>query len=204
MGDRCVTCSGLASARWQRCYQCERHRELAAGRLADVVACAGYAVRGEALAEDLWRYKSAPDSVAAPARDRLRLTLLRFLRDRGPQIWDAAGMERGPALWAVVPTGRGRFGEHPLAELVAPCLRLPRVSFAARPGAEDRGRELDPGWLRVAAPVHGQDVLVLDDTWVTGSSAQSAAAALKLAGAGRVAIVVLGRHVSPHTGNNPS
>jgi hypothetical protein len=152
----------------------------------------GYAVRGEPLAEDLWRYKSAPDPAAA--RERLRLMLLRFLRDRGAEVWRAAGMEHGPDLWAVVPTGRGRFGEHPLAALAAPCLRLPRVSFSARPGAEDRGRELDPAWLRVAAPVRGLDVLLLDDTWVTGSSAQSAAVALKLAGAGRVAIVVLGRH----------
>jgi orotate phosphoribosyltransferase len=45
--------------------------------------------------------------------------------------------------------------------------------------------------------VAGADVLVVDDTWVSGGSAQSAAAALKLAGARRVAIVVLGRHVNP-------
>jgi hypothetical protein len=40
-------------------------------------------------------------------------------------------------------------------------------------------------------------VLLLDDSWVSGASAQSASAALKLAGAGRVAIMVLGRHLSP-------
>jgi orotate phosphoribosyltransferase len=40
-------------------------------------------------------------------------------------------------------------------------------------------------------------VLLLDDTWVSGASAQSAAAALKLAGARHVAVVVLGRHVNP-------
>jgi orotate phosphoribosyltransferase len=43
----------------------------------------------------------------------------------------------------------------------------------------------------------GADVLVVDDTWVSGGSAQSTAAALKLAGARRVAVVVLGRHVNP-------
>ena len=37
----------------------------------------------------------------------------------------------------------------------------------------------------------------MDDTWVSGGSAQSAAAALKLAGARAVALVVLGRHVDP-------
>jgi hypothetical protein len=42
-----------------------------------------------------------------------------------------------------------------------------------------------------------REVLVVDDTWVSGGSAQSVAAALKLAGARRVAVVVLGRHVNP-------
>jgi orotate phosphoribosyltransferase len=40
-------------------------------------------------------------------------------------------------------------------------------------------------------------VLLVDDTWVSGGSGQSAAAALKTAGARRVALVVLGRHVDP-------
>ena len=39
-------------------------------------------------------------------------------------------------------------------------------------------------------------MLLIDDTWTTGANAQSAAAALKAAGAGRVAAVVIGRHVN--------
>jgi hypothetical protein len=38
--------------------------------------------------------------------------------------------------------------------------------------------------------------LLLDDTWVSGGSAQSAAVALKRAGSRLVATVVLGRHVA--------
>jgi adenine/guanine phosphoribosyltransferase-like PRPP-binding protein len=60
-----------------------------------------------------------------------------------------------------------------------------------------RGREIDPGWARVDDRVAGESVLVVDDTWVSGGSAQSVAVALKRAGAIRVAVVVLGRHVSP-------
>jgi adenine/guanine phosphoribosyltransferase-like PRPP-binding protein len=52
-------------------------------------------------------------------------------------------------------------------------------------------------WIQVHDRVAGSDILVVDDTWVSGGSAQSTAAALKLAGAHRVAIVVLGRHVNP-------
>jgi orotate phosphoribosyltransferase len=39
-------------------------------------------------------------------------------------------------------------------------------------------------------------VLLIDDTWTTGANAQSAAAALKDAGAGPVAAVVIGRHLN--------
>ena len=53
------------------------------------------------------------------------------------------------------------------------------------------------GWLRVGSPVAGESVLVVDDTWVSGGSAQSVAVALKMAGAARVVVVVLGRHVDP-------
>ncbi len=39
-------------------------------------------------------------------------------------------------------------------------------------------------------------MLLIDDTWTTGANAQSAAAALKSAGAGPVAAVVIGRHLN--------
>ena len=41
-----------------------------------------------------------------------------------------------------------------------------------------------------------QSILLVDDTWTTGSSAQSAAATLKQAGAGPTAAVVIGRHLN--------
>ena len=45
--------------------------------------------------------------------------------------------------------------------------------------------------------VHNARVLLLDDTYVSGSRAQSAAAALRLAGAGSVLIAPLGRVLRP-------
>jgi hypothetical protein len=95
----------------------------------------------------------------------------------------------------VVPTGCGRPGLHPLLRLASPGLRLPLSPLAIRPGRQ--GRDLDVHRFRVGPVPGGASVLLLDDTWVSGASAQSAAAALKLAGAAHVAIVVLGRHVNP-------
>jgi hypothetical protein len=102
---------------------------------------------------------------------------------------------RGPDRLAVVPSGIGRPGSHPLLALAWPHLRLPLWPLRIRPGRQ--GRDLDLHRFRADPGPRGGGVLLLDDTWVSGASAQSACAALKLAGAGRVAIVVLGRHVNP-------
>jgi hypothetical protein len=194
----CRTCQGPAGAGFARCYQCELALSQAGWLLADTVAPIGYAVRGGPLAADLRRYKSdrVAAAEAAAAAARLRQLLAAFLADRGPLVWAAAGMTAGPTAVAVVPSGQGRRGAHPLAGIVRACVALPLVRLSIVP-AEVHIRGVNPGWVRVGDPVAGGDVLVVDDTWVSGGSAQSTAAALKLAGARRVAVVVLGRHVSP-------
>jgi hypothetical protein len=195
---RCRTCYGPAGAGFARCRQCELARRAAGGLLADAVAVAGYAVRGGPLAGDLRRYKAAEADEAALARSRARLAALlaRFLREHGEAVWRAAGMTAGPAAVAVVPTGQGRPGAHPLLGVVGSCLRLPLIPLVVNP-AVPHGRGVSVGWLVAGRGAAGTDVLVVEDTWVSGGSAQSAAAALKRAGAGRVAVVVLGRHVNP-------
>ena len=196
----CRTCRGPVQAGFSRCYQCDLAHSRCGGLLADVVAPVAYAVKGGRLAGDLWRYKSGAAS-ATEAGARLAAMLAEYLREHGGQVWRAAGMTAGPGLAAVVPSGQGRPGPHPLLGIVASCVDVPIVPLAAAPAAAPRGRGLADGvaasWLTVGGAVAGTDVLLVDDTWVSGSSAQSAAAALKAAGARRVALVVLGRHVDP-------
>jgi hypothetical protein len=194
----CAVCRRPVGPGFARCYQCGRHARLGRGLLADAVVPVAYAIKGTALATDLWRYKS----LAGPspsARTSLRLLLLTFLHDHGECVWRHAG-SRGSGLpgsgrLAVVPTGCGRPGPHPLLELVSPYLRLPLTRLVMRPGSQ--GRDLDVNRFRTDGTAAGARVLLLDDSWVSGASAQSAAAALKLAGARQVAIVVLGRHLDP-------
>ena len=175
-----------------RCYPCYLHREYLPGLLPDVVAPVAYAGKGSPHATNLWLYKSGRPEAGA-ARDALRSLLLVFLRDHGPCVWRCAGMAR-PACVAVVPSRRGRPGTHPLRAMVEPYLMLPwaRLSLVYRDGKD--ACDPDPGRFQ-CGPLPGPAVLLLDDTWTSGSSAASAAAALKLAGARSVAVVVLGRHL---------
>jgi hypothetical protein len=189
----CAVCRGPAGPGYTRCYQCARHERFGPDRLADAVVPISYAVKGTAFAADLWRYKAGPEPDGA-ARASLLALLLAFLRDHGACVWRQAGMTT-PGRLAVVPTGGGRPGPHPLLELAAPYLRLRPARLVIRPGRQGR----DPDENRFYAERGGlkADVLLLDDSWVSGASAQSAVAALKRAGARRVAVIVLGRHLDP-------
>lgn len=189
----CAVCRGPARPGFARCYQCGRHDQLGQDLLADAVVPVSYAVKGTAFAADLWRYKAWRAPCPA-ARTSLLALLLTFLHDHGACVWRQAGMPP-PGRMAVVPTGCGRPGPHPLLELTAPYLRLPVTRLAIRPG--EQGRDPNAGRFHAERTGLGADVLLLDDTWVSGASAQSAAAALKRAGARRVAVVVLGRHLDP-------
>jgi hypothetical protein len=198
-GGLCLTCFGPARAGRARCFQCDLHWQCAPGALATVVLPAAYAVKGGPHARRLWTYKSGrPDAPAA--RRALTVLLLVVLRRHGPCLWRRAGWaggppERGgPTHLAVVPSGRGRGGPHPLRALAEPYLRLPWAALAARPGTDGRERDLDPERF-IAPRLDGARVLLLDDTWTTGASVQSAAMALRAAGATAVSAVVLGRHL---------
>jgi len=163
------------------------------GLLADAVVPISYAVKGTPFAEDLWRYKSSREA-GAPAGRSLLALLLAFLDDHAGCVWRRAAMP-GPDRLAVVPSGLGRPGSHPLLALASPHVSLPLWPLAIRPGHQ--GRDLDVHRFQASVGQRGCGVLLLDDTWVSGASAQSAAAALKLAGARHVAVIVLGRHVNP-------
>jgi hypothetical protein len=193
----CAACRGPARPEYLHCFPCAVHAAGARDLLADAVIPVAYAIKGGKHAHDLWVYKSAaPD--AAQARATLLSLLLVFLRDHGGCAWRLAGGGR-PSHVAVVPSTRGRPGRHPLEALASPFLALPWVHLAAAPHPDppDPGdHDLSLNRFAIPARLTGARVLLLDDTWTTGSRVQSAAAALKLAGAAWVVAVVLGRHLS--------
>jgi hypothetical protein len=189
----CACCRGPSGRGFARCFHCCLHEESAPGLLADAVAPVACAPKGSRLATDLWLYKSGRPG-AREARWTLLAMLLVFLREEGPRAWRRAGIPP-PACACVVPSGRGRPGPHPLRTLLRGGLALPWVPLLSRAGADCWGRALDPRRFCAPGPVAGRAVLLLDDTWTSGGTAQSAAVALKRAGARSVAVVVAGRHL---------
>jgi adenine/guanine phosphoribosyltransferase-like PRPP-binding protein len=87
---------------------------------------------------------------------------------------------------------------HPLTEIVGKLVKPTRDRYQpllkpVTPGENSRDAR-DDRFAVSSQLVAGQAVLLVDDTWTTGAHAQSAASALRLAGAGPVAILAIGRH----------
>lgn len=94
--------------------------------------------------------------------------------------------------WATIPSTKNskRYGkEHPLHSMVAELFRsLPEVTLQAN---DEKNRCLNPDMFTMK-PDKAEDelrhVLLIDDSWVTGGTAQSAAICLKRGGASRVSV----------------
>ena len=176
------------------CYACA-HGE----SWADVVAPISYSVGREQLHHALASYKRLSGDVARRISAELAAVLWRYLSEHEACVAQAAGVERFP-LVATVPSGhRDRDEHHPLRRIVAKTVGPTRDRYQRllrRSGADIAPREFDPDKFEATKKLDGEAILLIDDTWTTGASAQSAAAALKRAGAGPVAAVVIGRHLN--------
>lgn len=195
----CFTCWTAVEAGYSHCFQCNNARGAHGRRLADVVVPIALAVKREQLAHELWTYKYSSDaSVRRRLEIRLAAVLWRFLGQHEACIARACNAP-GFGIVTTVPGTKPRSGEHPLARMVGtvvgqtkdrhqPLLVLGPAAHA------DRG-EVGPDRYRATRPLaDGPAVLLIDDTWTTGSRAQSAAIALRDAGASKIAVMVIGRH----------
>ncbi|HEY5879818.1 MAG TPA: phosphoribosyltransferase [Nakamurella sp.] len=116
--------------------------------------------------------------------------------------WECVGSDL-PDAWTVVPSLSGRVGHHPLGEIARGFFgSIPYVPLTAAQNVTDP-RTFRPGNF-VAHEVPARHVLVLEDTWVSGARAQSAAAKLKQEGARVVTALTVARWLRPEWASTES
>ena len=151
---------------------------------------------GEQFARELYTYKR--DTVPVAFRQQrtigLAAVLWRWLAFHEGHLAAATGLDSFQIITSI-PSTNNRVGPHPLQTLVSEIVvgsgdRYRDLLVTAR---TDLGREVSTDRFVVTGRLRGQKVLLVDDTWTTGARAQSASAALKLAGAERVGFVAIGR-----------
>jgi predicted amidophosphoribosyltransferase len=195
----CATCWTAVNPGFQRCYLCQVARSAHGPQLADIVIPMALAVKGQQLAHELWHYKYDADPAVRRRLDiRLAAVLWRFLAQHEACIAQALSVPSF-SIVTTVPGTRKRDDEHPLARITRTLVHQTRnryqelLTLGADASAPERIVLADR--YRPTRSLAGeQAILLIDDTWTTGARAQSAAIALRRAGAAKVAIVVLGRH----------
>jgi len=190
----CAVCHTSMAALGPLCYQCSR-ADSTLMATASAVGFTALAVKGGQLARDLWVYKNGPsDDIRWAPRLGLAAVLWRSLELHERCL---ATVARVPSFSVVttVPSTSGRADE-PIAALAgmigATRDRYQRLLRSSPQVPNTR----DPRSDRYVAlrSLVGESVLLLDDTWTSGAHAQSAAAALRAAGAYAVGIWAIGRH----------
>ena len=195
----CKVCRSATGPGFPTCFKCGEARQSLDSGCADVVVPISLSVKGAQWATDLARYKNTgmhgTDWIAA----RVGAVLWRFLDGHEACVARAAGVDQFDLVTSP-PSQAGRVGEHRLdavlSRVVLPTAGRYAALLLSGPGSTPERTFVSDRYV-CEQDLTGKAILVVDDQWTTGSRAQSAAAALKAAGAQCVAVLALGRHVDP-------
>jgi predicted amidophosphoribosyltransferase len=190
--DVCSQCFNLTDG-YSRCYACAH-----GGRVLDAMMPISYSVAGEQLHHALASYKRLRGVIARRFMLGLAAVLWRHLALHEGCVARASAVEQFTLVATVPSSSRDDDLAHPLNELVSMVglLHGRHQRVLRRSEAPAAAHEFSPQKYEALRDVSGQAVLLIDDTWTKGANAQSAAAALKAAGAETVAAIVIGRYVN--------
>lgn len=198
----CIICRGNLNPNFTICWRCEENKTRLGGVTADIVVPISLAVPGSSgveglgqLVHELYTYKDTtiPAQQTAPFVWGLTTVLWRFLSIHQKCIMSAINLINFDLI-ASVPSTSGRSGTHPLEAIIQSMYGTRYTNVLKTTQQQIERREASKERFEVNIDVTNKTILLIDDTWTTGAKAQSAAASLKRAGAGKVAVVVVGRY----------
>jgi hypothetical protein len=198
--ERFVTCAVCSTPvdGYEYCLTCKRHLNAGGLALADTVASLAYAIDGRQSGYTMYAYKAA-----TPVRAAWQVVGLTTILGLLLHV-ECTGKLRGAPVthWSTVPSLKGREGIHPIHQLVAPF--APGTEVPLTVASTEQPRELSASHYQLSQSVVGAHVLLVDDTWVSGGHAQSAALTLRNAGAAHVSLLTVARWLDPSFGNTDS
>jgi predicted amidophosphoribosyltransferase len=197
--DVCDVCFNLTEG-YGLCWACAH-----GGRFLDAVAPISYSIGGGRLHQALATYKRSAGRETGRLVAELAAVLWRHLETHESCLARAAGVAAFDLVTTVPSSDRRRDGAHPLHRLVGHGVgpaRERHVRLLRRTAADVRIHAFCADRYETTTALDGDAVLLIDDMWTTGANAQSAAAALKAAGSGPVAALVIGRHLNPEWRHN--
>jgi predicted amidophosphoribosyltransferase len=188
---RCLNFTGNSGGLCRACASGEQH-------LATVVPIS-YSVGGEWLHRVIASYKRDADPSVPDAVATLTEICDHFLAAHERCVATAAGVDRFDVVTTVPSSSPMRDAPHPLSTIVGELVPVTRERYRrllAPAPSRAIARRFDPERFTVTRPLANESVLLIDDMWTSGASAESAAAALRRAGAGTVVAVVIARHLN--------
>lgn len=195
----CADCNVPISAGYGTCRACNILDGYGIQR-ADHRGFLVYAIGGRQSETLMYGYKSAHGSERNKHIVKALLTVGVF--GHSPCLRELTGSEE--LRWASVPSLKNRAGVHPISAIMrSMVMRGLEVELAAAADICD-ARAFNPSHFVVEGTIpDGCTALVIDDTWVGGGHAESAGAALRAAGAERVAILNVARMLNMSWAPNP-
>jgi predicted amidophosphoribosyltransferase len=200
----CAVCHSGPGPGYAVCYGCHLTASQVSQAVATVLPISLYRVH-----DQYWYIlRNYKDHRRPAVRTELGMVVAATIARFTTRHWSCISAQAGgePTLVATVPSTRptGRPGPHPLTIAIHRIARLAplhRDVLARGPGVVGHQRASDDAFV-ATGDLRGERVLLVEDTFTSGARTQSAACALRRAGAASVAVVVAGRVIDPDWNDN--
>lgn len=193
----CDLCHGAVEEMYSRCWSCD-HTSSAIDNPVELVVPISLCDRGGQLHYVLRNYKdNARPQVRHEFTRLIGAVVARFLDQHSACLERASS---GSWEWiTTVPSTTPRPGRRPLEDSMSMVRELAQVHQRTLVSSRGRPERLRPSAdiFDVVTDVRQKRILLVDDTFTTGTNIQSAASALHAEGATVAAALVVGRFINP-------